>query len=151
MCYMKWKVLAQHIWYFWTPENVKVCLISLCPFKICFTILKKYAGLCFVFVSVGDTRVGKPSLLHDTCDGRMFIRLHAASVHAAQLHRLHIRTPDGQRHGNTSAPVPETHCYLPLPNFMSVPVFSGKNRLCHEHSGCLRGFSGYEHMGHRHV
>ena len=33
----------------------------------------------------------------------MLVRLHAARVHASQLHRLRIRTPHGQRHGEITA------------------------------------------------
>lgn len=57
--------------------------------------------LVFVFVSAGYPCLSEPSVLHDTCHSGMFIRLHAASVHAAQLHRLHIWTSHGQRHGET--------------------------------------------------
>lgn len=59
----------------------------------------KCAALCFVFVPAGYSRVNKPSVLHDSCNSRMFIRLHAAGVHSTKLNRLCVRTSHGQRHG----------------------------------------------------
>lgn len=61
----------------------------------------KRAALCFVFVSAGYSRVNKPSVLHDSCNSRMFIRLHAASFHSTKLNRLCVGTSHGQRHGRT--------------------------------------------------
>lgn len=69
----------------------------------------------FVFVFAGYSRLSEPSVLHDTCNNRMFICLHAASVHAAQLHRLCIRTSHGQRHGKILASDVERTFQSPLP------------------------------------
>lgn len=65
-----------------------------------------------VFVSVGYSHLCEPSVLHDTCNSRMFVCLHASSVHTAQLHRLCFRTSHGQRHGEKLTSALHTFSYL---------------------------------------
>lgn len=48
----------------------------------------------------GHPRLSQPALLHDSRHNRLLLRLHAARVHAAQLHRLRLGPSHGQRHGN---------------------------------------------------
>lgn len=84
--------------------------------------------LVFVFVSAGYSCLSEPSVLHDSCHSRMFICLHAASVHATKLHRLCIRTSHGQRHGKTVvAPLVVMQYWNrgSLTNFVSSQVKTG--------------------------
>lgn len=89
-------------------------------------VFKSYPKNLMVFVCVGYSCLSEPSVLHDTCNSRMFICLHAASVHATQLHRLCIRASHGQRHGKilASALDSKTQCYLSSPILMFLcPCF----------------------------
>lgn len=69
----------------------------------------------------GHPSVNQPALLHDPCNSRLLLRLHAASVHATQLHRLRLGASHGQRHGNahTSAQARSTLCCLSSPHLCS--------------------------------
>ncbi|KAM9830943.1 Na(+)/dicarboxylate cotransporter 3 isoform 1-T1 [Syngnathus typhle] len=73
----------------------------------------------------GLPREREPPVLHDPCHGRELVRFHAARGHAAQLHRLRLRSPSGQRHG--------------------------ENWLCHEHPGSAVRGAGHQHVGPGHV
>lgn len=77
-------------------------------------ILKMW-WLSFDFVFAGYSCLSEPSVLHDTCNSRMFICLHAASVHTTQLHRLCNGTSHGQRHGKILTSHTKTYCHLSSP------------------------------------
>lgn len=78
-----------------------------------------------VFVSVGYSHLCEPSVLHDTCNSRMFVCLHASSVHTAQLHRLCFRTSHGQRHGEKLTSALHTKTFsLPFVSHVFVFPFS---------------------------